>query len=56
LAPKPIPEGRSHEEYGILLCDLVRHIANAFKVDESDVWRWVDAERFNPTDVIEQVN
>jgi hypothetical protein len=48
-------EGHSHEHYGILICDLVRHVANAFDVDESDVWRWIDAERFNPTDTPKRV-
>ena len=39
----------SHEHYGLLICDLVRHVARAFKVDEADVWEWVDKERHNPT-------
>jgi len=39
----------SHEHYGLLICDLVRHVARAFKVDEDDVWEWVDKERSNPT-------
>ena len=39
----------SHSEYGLLICDLVRHVANAFKVDEEDVWEWVDKERHHHT-------
>jgi hypothetical protein len=39
----------SHEHYGILVCDLVRHVARAFKVAEDDVWKWVDKERRKPT-------
>ena len=39
----------SHEHYGILICDLVRHVARAFKVAEDDVWQWVDKERRKPT-------
>jgi hypothetical protein len=39
----------SHREYGLLVCDLVRHVARAFKVEENDVWEWVDKERRNPT-------
>jgi hypothetical protein len=46
----------THEHYGILVCDLVRHVANAFKVNESDVWHWVDAERNRPTSSATQVN
>jgi len=44
----------NYQSYGLLICDLVRHVANAFKVDEDDVWKWVDAERDNPTTAIEQ--
>lgn len=49
-------EDDTYEHYGILICDLVRHVAGAFDVDESDVWQWVDAERFNPTDTVKQVS
>jgi hypothetical protein len=38
-----------YEGYGLLVCDLVRHVANAFKVDEDDVWKWVDKERYHHT-------
>lgn len=38
--------------YGIIVCDLVRHIAKAFKVDEDEVWDWVDKERQHPTSAI----
>jgi len=44
------PEDWTHEHYGLLVCDLVRHVANAFKVDEDAVWDWVDQERHLPTD------
>jgi hypothetical protein len=42
----------SHREYGMLVCDLVRHVARAFEVDEEDVWEWVDKERRRPTTAI----
>jgi hypothetical protein len=48
------PADYDHRAYGLLLCDLVRHIANAFKVDEDDVWEWVDKERRHPTTEIKQ--
>ena len=35
-----------------MICDLVRHVAGAFKVDEAAVWEWVEKERHNPTDQI----
>jgi hypothetical protein len=43
------PRDYKHDAYGLLVCDLVRHIANAFKVHENDVWKWVDKERFHHT-------
>lgn len=46
----------THEHYGMAVCDLVRHVAKAFKVGEDAVWQWVDMERHNPTTTIEQVN
>jgi hypothetical protein len=49
-----IPDDYTHETYGIIICDLVRHIAKAFKVDEDAVWAWVDAERDNPTSPINE--
>ena len=39
----------SHESYGLLVTDLVRHVARKFSVDEEDVWEWVDKERRHPT-------
>jgi hypothetical protein len=51
IHPRP---GDTHEHYGILICDLVRNVANAFDVQERDVWYWVDKERFNPTDAVQK--
>jgi len=45
----PSERAKSHQEYGLIVCDLVRHVARAFKVEEGDVWEWVDKERRNPT-------
>jgi hypothetical protein len=39
----------THETYGLLVADLVRHVARAFGVGEEDVWEWVDKERHHPT-------
>ena len=44
--------GQTHEHYGILICDLVRHVANAFEVHEDMVWDWVERERLKPTSPI----
>jgi hypothetical protein len=43
------PEDMDHTDYGTLIAILVRHVANAFKVNENEVWEWVDKERYNPT-------
>lgn len=48
------PDENGYQGYGLLICDLVRHVARAFKVGEDDVWLWVDAERNEPTtDIIQ---
>ena len=43
------PKDYTYEMYGMLICDLVRNVANAFDVKENDVWEWVDKERFHHT-------
>ncbi|HKX07968.1 MAG TPA: hypothetical protein VJN67_07220 [Stellaceae bacterium] len=45
----PSKTASSHQHFGLLICDLVRHVARAFKVTEDDVWEWVDKERDRPT-------
>jgi hypothetical protein len=45
----PSKKANSHQHFGLLVCDLVRHVACAFKVDEDAVWEWVDKERHRPT-------
>ena len=42
-------KGLTHKAYGLLICDLVRHVGRAYKVPEDDVWEWVDRERKRPT-------
>jgi len=49
------PGKRGHQQYGILIADIVRHVSNAFKVDENDVWEWVDKERYNPTSPVTEL-
>ncbi len=34
--------------YGVIVNDLVQHIANCFGVREAEVWKWIDDERFHP--------
>lgn len=52
----PDQDCNSYEAYGLLICDLVRHTAKAFGVDEDNVWEWVDKERNRPTTDIKEVN
>jgi hypothetical protein len=47
-------KGVDHRHYGIAICDLVRHVARAYKVDDDEVWKWVDKERGRPTSDISQ--
>jgi hypothetical protein len=51
---RPSKTVTSHQHYGLLICDLVRHVSRAFKVREDDVWEWVDKERRRPTTEITQ--
>ena len=50
------PGSHDYRHYGLLVCDLVRHIANAFEVSEDAVWEWVDKERSNPTTDTKQLS
>jgi len=34
------PEGYDHTHYGLLICDLVRHLSRTFKVGEDEIWEW----------------
>ena len=43
-----------YEGYGLIVCDLVRHIARAFDVTEEEVWNWVDRERHHHTTEIRE--
>ena len=49
----PAP-GLDHKHYGLVICDLVRHVARAFHVGEDEVRKWVDKERRKPTADITQ--
>lgn len=40
------PPDYTHKHYGLLICDAVRHVARAFKIEEDDVWDWVERERY----------
>lgn len=38
-----------YKGFALIACDIIRHIARAFKVNENEVWSWVDKERYQPT-------
>ena len=46
-------EGMTHEHYGLLICDLIRHVAACFKVSEDDIFEWIERERDKPTTKLE---
>jgi len=48
------PNDYTHQHYGMLVADIVRHVAAAYRVPEDDVWEWVDKERYRPTTRISQ--
>lgn len=48
------PDGWTHHHYGLIVCDLVRHVASAFGVSEDAVWEWVDKERYHHTTDIQR--
>lgn len=48
------PEGYDHKHYGLLICDLVRHLSRAFKVGEDEIWEWIEKERRKPSTQITQ--
>ena len=35
--------------FGLVICDIARHVAAAFNVHEDEVWEWVDKERAHHT-------
>lgn len=36
------PFDYTHRHYGLLVCDLVRHVAAMFREPEEKVWYWVE--------------
>lgn len=43
------PKDVTHCHYGIVIADIVRHVARAFEVDEEHVWEWARKEMDRPT-------
>jgi hypothetical protein len=51
-----VPPGWGPSHYGLVICDLVRHVAAALKCDEDDIFEWLEKERDNPTSKIESAS
>lgn len=51
----PSEKCNTYQGYGLLVSDLVRHIAKLFQVNEEQVWMWVDKERAKPTTPIDVI-
>lgn len=43
------PQDMTCEQYGIVIADVVRHVARAYSVSEDQVWTSVERERQHPT-------
>ena len=43
------PDGTDYEQFSLVIADVIRNVAKAFEVDESDVLRWIHMEIDNPT-------
>lgn len=50
------PGSTTYNGYGKLICDLARHVAHAFNIDEESVWEAIDKERKSPTAKISQLS
>ena len=42
-------EGHHHSHFGLAIADVIRHVAQAYDVDEADVLQWVHEEMDDPT-------
>ena len=39
----------THRSFGLVIADIIRHVANAYAVDAADVLEWVHREMDSPT-------
>lgn len=47
------PKDFTHQHYGLLIADLIRHVANHYKVDEDEILDWIKREIYTPTTKID---
>lgn len=43
----------TYQQFGLVICDVVRHVARAFEVADIAVYEWVRKEFENPTTEVE---
>lgn len=48
-------DGMTHECFGLVIADLIRHVGRAYRVSEDDVFEWVKKEMDKPTTPIESI-
>lgn len=39
----------TYQHYGLIIADVIRHVAAAYKVSEEDVFEWVQKEMDRPS-------
>lgn len=47
------PRTATYEEFGLVICDVIRHVARAKHVSDAEVFEWVRKEFERPTTGIE---
>ena len=48
------PPDADYGQFGIVIADVIRHVAKKFDVDEADVLEWVHKEMDEPTSEIKR--
>ncbi len=50
------PEDCNYRHFGLAICDVIRHVANRFDVDEAEVFSWVQREMDDPTTPTQRID
>ena len=48
------PPDADHKSFGLVIADIIRHVARAYGVTEEAVIEWINKEMKNPTTKIER--
>lgn len=49
-----MPPGRSYCQFGMVIADIIRHVADAYAMDEADVLESIHCEMDSPTTEIKR--